>query len=99
MVIIYYGSRQNIDRVNLRSKEIALGSAADRVLFIFLTSARMCCATISDETLSYFLITLVERGLENHSLIYDSITSLEVSTQLDVECRQWNLTWYSMTFF
>ena len=59
----------------------------------------MCCATISDETLSYFLITLVERGLENHSLIYDSITSLEVSTQLDVEWRQWYLTWYSMTFF
>jgi hypothetical protein len=30
---------------------------------------------------SYFLITLVERGLENRFLMYDSITSLEVSTQ------------------
>ena len=54
MVTIYYGSRQNIDRENLQSKEIVLGSAVeDRVQFIFLTSARMCCATIDDDTVLF----------------------------------------------
>jgi hypothetical protein len=43
---------------------VKVGSDADRVQFKFLTSARMSCATINDETLSYFPITLVERGDE-----------------------------------
>jgi hypothetical protein len=41
---------------------VTLGSGADRVQCIFLHSARGC-ATINDEHLSYFLITLVGRGL------------------------------------
>jgi hypothetical protein len=29
----------------------------------------------------YFLISLAKRGLENHFLIYDSVMTLEASTQ------------------